>query len=71
MDIEKAPPGADLFFLETLLESFSAGLVLNDYELIDALPLPTIGGSELEGAAVGFYGPDEAYLVIDGGFRAE
>ena len=69
MDIERAPQDADLFFLEALLESFSAGLVLNDYELVDALPLPSIGDSELEGVAVGFFGPDEAYLVIDGRFH--
>ena len=66
--IERAPQDADLS-LETL-ESFSAGLVLNDYELVDALPLPTIGGSTLEGAAVNLRG-DEAYLVIDGGFRVD
>ena len=70
-DIEQAPEDADLVFLETICESFSAGLLLNEYELIDALPLPTIGGSQLEGAAVSFFGPDEAYVVVDGGFREE
>ncbi len=71
MDVEVAPADADLYFLESLLETFSAGLVLNEYELVDALPLPTVGGYRFQGEAVTVFGPDDAYVVVDGGFDVE
>ena len=71
MDVAQAPAEADLFFLEVLLETFTAGLVLDEYELVDALPLPTIDGSELQGEVVTVQGPDDAYVVIDGGFDVD
>jgi|GEM_PF-6376899 len=68
MDVETAPAEADLYFLEALLETVSAGLVLNDYELVDALPLPVIDGYTFTGAEVVMQGPEGAFVVVEGGF---
>ena len=68
MDVERAPAGADLYFLEALLESFTAGLLLEEYELVDALPLPEIGGVGLQGQVVSIAGADGGYVLIGGEF---
>jgi hypothetical protein len=70
VDIERAPEGANLEFLQSTLESLFAGLFLNDSEYLSGMPLPSIGDYSVAVPVVSADGAEGGYVVASGDFSA-
>jgi hypothetical protein len=68
--IERAPPEADLSFLDPALASMFAGLNLNGSRHLGTMSLPEIAGYALDGINVVRGGPEGGFIVMSGGLAA-